>query len=354
MCFNTIFGKKRGRRDDAGFSQVLSQESSNKTMQVTVQSLDLPKLHTLLERDYTRLKQGHFPHHWRFLRRIDFDKASLPFVTTDNMELHEGTLRDQSKVVVAIPHGSYDEHIAQHARDIVLRSHIQHPKILPIIGVYCLHPQEIGAVMESFTPQQELHNYAKISDLSTRLSFVSEEIEEYSNRIRLKLTDSFEEYWKDSSIYTTRGSLMEISGVQAYSLMKRIAPLFQILRSAYIPGGDSDKLLPITPSASSTRWAAPERVAVDHTVDPSLQSDIWSVGCLICEVLFGAIPFSRLATSGQVIYALQMKCLPYEDLNIRNRHPALKDTFWEVVRACWDQNPHRRPSCNELLSALSQ
>jgi serine/threonine protein kinase len=92
------------------------------------------------------------------------------------------------------------------------------------------------------------------------------------------------------------------------------------------------------------RWQAPE------VLDPSEdmlegdcqyapQSDIYSLGMTILEVLTGKVPFSNRRYDTVVILDVIRGVRP-------QRPKEMLDDVWNLLESCWDEKPHNRPTAN--------
>lgn len=111
-------------------------------------------------------------------------------------------------------------------------------------------------------------------------------------------------------------------------------------------------------------WTAPELHEDGHP-SSTLESDIWSLGCLfyevtsrffntdilIClatilpQVLASRAPFSQYRTSDELVSAIvKRREIP---LRPEGRHQ-IDDHIWKLMIRCWSSSPRDRPSCEEV------
>ncbi|KAG9317971.1 kinase-like domain-containing protein [Chiua virens] len=107
----------------------------------------------------------------------------------------------------------------------------------------------------------------------------------------------------------------------------------------------------------SVRWAAPELFEVDEEqqehVLPSLQSDIYSFGSTMLQVLTGKIPYHYYKNDAQVLIALSRGLRP-----ARPEEPNIDDVHWEFMQRCWANqskwsSKNARPSIEDVVGFLS-
>ncbi|KAG1815882.1 kinase-like domain-containing protein [Suillus variegatus] len=99
----------------------------------------------------------------------------------------------------------------------------------------------------------------------------------------------------------------------------------------------------------SVRWTALE--LVDPPEDATVQcatkfSDMYSLGCLMLEVLYGKQPYWWLKSAIHVISAKFKRIEPFDDtFQIQAHHLT-------HMRRCWSINPESRPSAEETLASI--
>ncbi|KAJ8588641.1 kinase-like protein [Rhizopogon salebrosus TDB-379] len=86
---------------------------------------------------------------------------------------------------------------------------------------------------------------------------------------------------------------------------------------------------------SNVRWAAPEvfevsELDIDEVCEPKLESDIYSFGCIVYQVLSGRRPYFDIRSDHQVVVAILRGVKPK-----RPAMPTIADCHWDVVTRCW-------------------
>lgn len=93
------------------------------------------------------------------------------------------------------------------------------------------------------------------------------------------------------------------------------------------------------------RWTAPE---LYNDLAPTKESDVWSLGMTIYELLTRGIPYAGLSDFQAMVGIVQGR-LPSPPQNITEQ-TLLKKTLWSLCKACWAANPADRPSLTSIQS----
>eukprot|EP00007_Cunea_sp_BSH-02190019_P004168 CAMPEP_0174230878 /NCGR_PEP_ID=MMETSP0417-20130205/1537_1 /TAXON_ID=242541 /ORGANISM="Mayorella sp, Strain BSH-02190019" /LENGTH=498 /DNA_ID=CAMNT_0015308647 /DNA_START=101 /DNA_END=1594 /DNA_ORIENTATION=- len=90
----------------------------------------------------------------------------------------------------------------------------------------------------------------------------------------------------------------------------------------------------------SPYWMAPEIIELE---DPTPKADIWSVGCTIIELLTGNPPFYELSKMQAMFAMVNEPHPPFP------KHPSPSPHILDVLKLCFQRDPAKRPSAQELL-----
>ena len=107
-----------------------------------------------------------------------------------------------------------------------------------------------------------------------------------------------------------------------------------------------------TPEAVGTsRWLAPEIInpSADSNgvlVVESKPADVFAFAMLVVEIFTGKIPFEELKNEAVVPWVLGggRPKMPESAWAV-----GLTDEIWGLLTSCWQQDPERRPTMNEVV-----
>ncbi|KAG8990129.1 U4/U6-U5 snRNP complex subunit lsm6 [Tulasnella sp. 427] len=89
----------------------------------------------------------------------------------------------------------------------------------------------------------------------------------------------------------------------------------------------------------------------EEDTEPTPMSDVYAFGGLMLFTLSGKPPFWWIRSFGAKMMAITLRqILPTPD-----RYPEIPadDALWELFRACWNDDPHRRPTMKEIMEQLN-
>ncbi|KIJ06620.1 hypothetical protein PAXINDRAFT_91732, partial [Paxillus involutus ATCC 200175] len=107
-------------------------------------------------------------------------------------------------------------------------------------------------------------------------------------------------------------------------------------------------------SCGNVRWAAPELFQVlegegSHSIICSEETDVYSYGSIMLQVLSGQVPFSD-SNIRQVNAKVALGHRPPRETGW-NGQP-IPDVYWHLIEGCWDKVPRKRPSSFEVLEFM--
>ncbi|KAG1782856.1 kinase-like protein, partial [Suillus placidus] len=90
------------------------------------------------------------------------------------------------------------------------------------------------------------------------------------------------------------------------------------------------------------RWMAPELLVEREDgsqARPSEQSDMYSFGGIMLQVLTNKVPYYHLSNDAAIIL-----CIAKSQTPSRSRYVELPERYWQFIEQCWSTHPWDRPS----------
>jgi len=223
-------------------------------------------------------------------------------------------------------------------KEAVIWRHLQHPNILPLIGVM-------------ITPEQ----YSLISDWmddGTINAFT--EMNPDANRIDL-LIDVVKGLMHMHELLIVHGDLK--GGNILINQSGRACLADFGLSTVVGPDANLDsfgpELLDVNQGEMArsrrARWMSPEYL---ESRRPTEESDIYALGMVIYEVLCGAIPFYNLWLVREVMEEIMKGGRPAKPENATSL--GFASGLWEIVEQCWLTDTDARPTLGAVLSCLCE
>ncbi|KAF9791978.1 kinase-like domain-containing protein, partial [Thelephora terrestris] len=212
-------------------------------------------------------------------------------------------------------------------REVVAWKHLRHPNILPLLGV-TFSKEKLWMISE-WMDNGNVNEFIRKDPDANRTALANILI----NKDRRACIVDF-------GLTTVTGV-----GVQSHS---GTSPTSTI---------SDDSLMPFV-AGGTQRWMSPELldpiqfgITEPEGDRPTRQSDCYTLGMVIYEILCGAVPFEEIPAGYQVVDAI-----------LRGRRPekpegaarlGFKDELWTIVEQCWRENRDERPRVEEILSSPS-
>ncbi|KAG1870956.1 kinase-like domain-containing protein [Suillus tomentosus] len=98
------------------------------------------------------------------------------------------------------------------------------------------------------------------------------------------------------------------------------------------------------------RWMAPELLVEQEDgsqARPTEQSDMYSFGGIMLQVLTNKIPYHHLTNDAAIIL-----CIAKSQMPSRYRYPELPEQYWSFIEQCWSTHPWDRPSTEGADTAI--
>lgn len=245
-----------------------------------------------------------------------------PIASSGPFNVYEGFLGDLKVCVKQLRnYSSVDPEWAKHAfcREAVVWKHLDHPNIVPLLGVTAAPFQFVtdwmpgGELPEYISTHQSADRFSLLSDVAAGLGYL---------------------HSRDVIHGDLKGASILVDGMGR-------ARLTDFRLSAVTP--DFGSTVSIT-DGHAARWAAPE--ILDMVLPVTKASDVYSFGMVMYEVLTGTAPFhDRTHTTAAVDILLGNR-------PERPKSQILTDDLWGLIELCWSQNPQDRPAISRVILRL--
>ncbi|KDN34926.1 hypothetical protein RSAG8_12016, partial [Rhizoctonia solani AG-8 WAC10335] len=110
-----------------------------------------------------------------------------------------------------------------------------------------------------------------------------------------------------------------------------------------------DLFAPSVSQVGRIRWMSPELLeenALGQRPAPTTESDIWSLGCTLFEIMSGKLPYFRCKRDLQVRRAMISERSPGEPEDLLSPEFV---AFWTLLTPCWKWTPEQRSPVKELI-----
>ncbi|KAG8918892.1 hypothetical protein FRC01_001594, partial [Tulasnella sp. 417] len=227
-----------------------------------------------------------------------------------------------------------DEGKIRLAGEMMTWSQFNHENILPFTGYYVGEDYDPAYLISPYMKNGNIRDYLKDNNLDPedRLNLAHDTI-------------------KGLEYLHTRDPVVVHGDLKAANILvndQRRAQLCSIDLSIVIPevrtGWTTGGGL-----AGSIRWCSPE---VMDGKKKTVESDMWSWGCLVLEIMTGMIPFSHIegGSDNSIVLAVLG--------NRKTPEPAsassLPEGLLDILRRCWNFDPQRRPDARFCLRTLTE
>ncbi|KAG0693252.1 kinase-like domain-containing protein [Suillus ampliporus] len=98
------------------------------------------------------------------------------------------------------------------------------------------------------------------------------------------------------------------------------------------------------------RWAAPELLTGEDSCAVTTQSDIYSFGNIMLQVLTGNVPWPHLTREAAIL----RKVIFEGEIHPRPNDSCITDQHWNFMTRCWVINPTDRPSAKAALQFVDR
>jgi len=217
-------------------------------------------------------------------------------------------------------------------RELGLLRRLEHPNLVPLIGVTSIIGPSLGVVFP-WMLHGTLHSF-----LDKNKTFTIVERLKLVHGIGcgleyLHLNDVCHGNLHSSNILIDEDQTPRISDFGLACTMEKVQPgltYLQQLSSTNHPG--------------LARWAAPEQLEGSK---PHPSGDIYSFGCTMYEVFSGEVPWKDKTDIQVIALKLTTQALPS-----RPKRGTIRNEHWKLMVRCWSPRPQQRPRAGEVLVAV--
>ncbi|KIM30235.1 hypothetical protein M408DRAFT_328291 [Serendipita vermifera MAFF 305830] len=122
------------------------------------------------------------------------------------------------------------------------------------------------------------------------------------------------------------------------------------LVSIYLEEGSSG-MTTTSPYTGTDRYLAYELLHDQETIEPTLASDIFALGCIGLECCFLQLPYGNRKKNRYQIWA-DIKAGKPPASRPNAHHTTQESRIWDLLDECWSQAPHQRPHARAILARL--
>ncbi|KAK7027404.1 Rho guanine nucleotide exchange factor [Paramarasmius palmivorus] len=214
--------------------------------------------------------------------------------------------------------------LKEYLREAIIWRQLRHPNLLPCLGLYYLDEDSqpiclVSPWMENGDLNEFLRN--QLPETNDRIQFMHDITNGLSHLHALKIVHG------------------DLKGVNVLITPSRRACIadFGLSRVA-----DSRifKSTNATRASGTPGFIAPE---IYNGETSTVQSDIYSVGCVYYEIITGCPPFHNLRDVAVMSAVMLGKRPPRNNIS---------DDLWSLMDDCWNHNPPSRPTAADLLYRL--
>ncbi|THU84155.1 kinase-like protein [Dendrothele bispora CBS 962.96] len=238
------------------------------------------------------------------------------------------------KVVRLFDDSKIDMFLKDFLKEAILWRQLQHPNVLPFLGLYFLDDTRKRICLLS--PMMENGNLN---------SYLGKHSEEDTHRVTL----AYDVSCGLSYLHKMKIVHGDLKGVNVFITAARRAVIADFGLS-HVADSELHKWASLSTSSHSdkgtTRWLAPECLKGGPI---NYASDVYAFACVCYEIFTGLLPFHELKDVAVMFKVIQGQ-RPDRPDNIVHRY--LSDSMWAIIQQCWSQEPKDRPEANVLPSRV--
>ncbi|KAJ7905973.1 kinase-like domain-containing protein [Mycena leptocephala] len=209
-------------------------------------------------------------------------------------------------------------------REALIWKHLDHPYVLPFLGVYCIYPAHgFKSIVSPWCERGNMSHYLHTGNI-------------FPN-IKKSLTQLASGICYLHSGNVVHGDLTgsNILLTEEYDLQICDFGLVKWDETSIVTGGSRGR--------GTYRYMAPE---LFESARPSFASDVFAFACLALEMSTGKVPFFECI---EIVAANKVMA---KERPPRPDGQGIPDYLWNLIDGCWSHEPTARPSMEKVLAMM--
>ncbi|KXN91152.1 Tyrosine-protein kinase CSK [Leucoagaricus sp. SymC.cos] len=227
-----------------------------------------------------------------------------------------------------------DEFRKVYIKELTVWAQLSHPNVLPLFGVFSV--DGIYAPVSPWMVHGSLINYVRAHSKQPRLHFLLDVLYglEYLHNMKLVHGDL-----RGQNVLVSHDGRALLTDFGMSNTSTATAGFTAVGKCGPYAG----------------QWSAPETLdeRSDYaTVKPTTVGDIWSLACLVYEIMSRRHPYFQYTKPSQVMCALHKREIPLRPRECEADFDQIDDSVWNILESCWDFTPENRPGCRQIIERL--
>ncbi|KAJ7905983.1 kinase-like domain-containing protein [Mycena leptocephala] len=216
-------------------------------------------------------------------------------------------------------------------REALIWKHLDHPYVLPFLGVYCIYPAHgFKSIVSPWCESGNMSNYLSTGNV---FSNIEKSLTQLASGIC---------YLHGENVVHGDLTGSNILLTEEYDLQISDFGLVKWNETSLVTGGSQGK--------GTARYMAPELFGSrdSESARPSFASDVFAFACLALEMTTGKVPFYEYLDVVVPSKVMAKKRPPRPDCQ------GIPDYLWNLIDGCWSHEPTARPSMEKVLAMMEE
>ncbi|KAG6836192.1 hypothetical protein H0H93_010498 [Arthromyces matolae] len=280
----------------------------------------------------------HWELHPQSLNLPDVDRDEDPASDEGFLVLYKARLRNRVvgiKITTVLNPTMQSDLVKQYFREALTWSQLSHPNVQPFYGIHCLKDRlnkvglvscwlQNGNVLALLQKNPNIDRSLIVTDVAQGMSYL------HSNNIIHGDIRTANVLIRDDD----RACLAD----------------FGLTSFRAIHDQEDSAFLASISGVGTVRYQAPE-LFEDDDLQRNMATDVFAFSMFCFEIYAGFPPFSEITPWLALMTAIRQGKRPELTASM-SRLGGKDSTVLELMRDCWDQNPHRRPSAQHIVARL--